>query len=366
MILDSKPNKQQYSMGYSEIFQERLADVAKQLQIGKDWEMSYGDFEPITIDDSLQQHIAAMPESDRDLYLAAKLQKYLYEIFSTDAAPDDVNDEVASDSEDEGMANSVRKWSRTKFCQELKASNHGVGYSDPGWLIGDKVGDRWNASKNGLTLHIKPRHLANPDTPLKSGEYVALQMPANEVDRGFYIAVSDRGSVKPSLANGKSAILQIYFNITASGALSLLNCFSQEFNKLGVAYSFSLAYNEADFNRIDAAILEVWDEDFVAISSVIKEVYQKETSSFASEIPFFCLQLLPGIGLAQKPLQPKFKRENIGQHYCGIIAQALIASHQAKLSPTDRYPYLLKHLQRVGVNLDKIYLNLGFSTDYSW
>ena len=63
------------------------------------------------------------------------------------------------------------------------------------------------------------------------------------------------------------------------------------------------------------------------------------------------------MGLAEKPRAPNFERENIGQHYCGLIAQAIVAIWQQHLMDTDKFEYVLEYLSKAGVDIERIYLN---------
>ena len=361
-----EPAKQEGLAIYNSNFKQKLQDIVTKIQIASDLTITYQDYEPSEVEPHLQEYLKQLPLTERNQYLAARLQKYLYSIFSNDLKPESndtlstINDAESDDQSDrQEMANYVKKWSQTKFYQQLTQNNHGRGYNDPNWLIIKQAGDYWHVTKNNLTLHIKPeRHLTEPEEELSPGKLVSLKMPPNLVDHGLYIAVGDAGTIKTGDSEPKFTITQLYFNVNSEGALHLLDNLTQELNAMKIPFNFNVAYDETEFDHLDAAVLEFKSSNFDLIYPIVKTIYQANQTYFQSEIPFFCQLLAPGIGLAEKPRSPNFERENIGQHYCGIIAQALVEIWQQNdLVGIDKLDYVLNYLSETGIDIDHLYLN---------
>ena len=341
-------------------WKQKLQDIGAKIQISSDLTITYQDYEPLEIDEHLKEYLQQISPADRDRYLAVKLQQYLYDIFSsTPEIEDNLAVEMKSELEDKEMANYVNKWSRTKFYQQLKQHNHGQGYSDPNWLVIKQEADYWQVTKNDLTLKIKPeKHLAEPLQELQPGKLVAIKMPSNLVDHGMYIAVGDAGSTNSQNSPEEFTTAQLYFNVNPDGAILLLDNLTQKLNAIKIPFDFKLAYDEADFDDLDAMVLDIKSNDFELAYSVVKIIYQDNKNYFQPEIPFFCKFLAPGLGLAEKPRSPNFERENIGQHYCGIIAKALVELWQKNsLASTNKLDYILNYLSKVGVDLENLHLN---------
>ena len=345
-------------------FQQKLQDIVAKIEIASDLTITYEEFEPLKISSHLQEYLTQISLVDRDQYLAAKLQRYLYSIFIIDLKPESnatlstINDAESDDQSDrQEVANYVKKWSRTKFYQQLTHHNHGRGYNDPNWLVIKQAGDYWHVTKNNLTLHIKPeRHLAQPQEELSPGKLISLKMPPNLVDHGLYIAVGDAGTTKTDNSEQKFTITQLYFNVSSEGALHLLDNLTQKLNAIRIPFDFNLAYDETEFDHLDAAVLEFKSSDFDLIYPIVKTIYQANQTYFQSEIPFFCQLLAPGLGLAEKPRSSNFERENIGQHYCGIIAQALVKIwQQNNLSQSEKLNYVLNYLSEAGIDIERLY-----------
>ena len=366
MILAIKSSKQPDLATHNFSFKQKLQDIVEKIQIASDLTITYQDYKPLEIKSYLQEHLKQISIADRNQYLAAKLQKYLYSIFSFDLKPessaaletiDDAESEDAGDHEE--MANYVKKWSRTKFYQKLTQNNHGQGYSDSNWLVIKQEADYWHVTKNDLTLHINPeKHLAKPIEELYPGKLVSIKMPPNLVDRGLYIAVGDAGTTNASDSSQDFTITQLYFNVSSEGAVLLLDNLTQKLNPIRIPFDFKVAYDEEDFDDLDAAVLDFKGSDFELVYPIVKTIYQQNKACFKSEIPFFCKLLAPGLGLAEKPLSPKFERENIGQHYSGIIAKALVEIWQQNgLVGTDKLDDVLNYLSEARVDIEHLYLN---------
>ena len=328
---------------YNFSFKDKLQDIVAKIKMASDLTITYEDFEPLTIKSHFQEYLKQISPAERNRYLTAKLQNYLYNILVDSSL--EFNDALSSlDGSSSGsisnrqeMANYDDRWSRSKFYQQLTQHNHGQGYQDPDWLVIKQVSDSWQVTKNDLTLLVKAaRDLAQPEEHLFPGKLVSLKMPPNLVEHGLYIAVGDAGSTKATDSDSEYTVTQLYFNVCSEGALSLLDNFTQQLNAVKIPFNFQVAYAETDFDRLDAA---------------------ENQAFFQSEIPFFCQFLAPGLGLAEKPRAPNFERENIGQHYCGLIAQAIVAIWQQHLMDTDKFEYVLEYLSKAGVDIERIYLN---------
>jgi hypothetical protein len=384
-------------------FKQQLESVVAKIAIASDLTISYEDLEPLTVPSRLKEYLNQIAPDDLNRYLAAKLQKYIYYIFTTQLGSESQNSSLKGAIKEENSkklpktdyVNNANKWSKTKFYQELTQNNHGQGYEDPNWLVIEQVDDRWHVTKDDLTLHIQPRHLVEPSAELSPGKFVSLKMPPSLVERGIYIAVGDMGSVNNRSKvspSDDSTINQLYFNVGTGGALCLLDSLTQELNQVRVPFELIINYDETEFDRFDVVVLEFKSSDFDLIYSVVQTTYQNHQACFRPEIPFFCKFLAPGLGFAEKlrsrsmgeaqsrseggASSPKVHHKNIGQHYCGIIALALVELWQQELQPdnlpenqlnnhnnkldsqpNNKLNYVLNYLSEKRVDIEHLYLN---------
>ncbi|MGB7412580.1 MAG: T3SS effector HopA1 family protein [Thermosynechococcaceae cyanobacterium] len=347
-------------------FENKIKDLVENIQITPEFTISYQNYEPLELLLELQGYLNQVSAIERNQYLSAKMQGYLYFIFGSElgaqinADLETIGDlELQDESDLQPAANYVKKWSRTKFYQQLTQNNKGQGYSDHEWCVTAQNGNDWQVIKNGLTLHIDPqKHLSEPQSALQLGQKVAIKMPSHLVDHGMYIAVGDAGLATAAASSRNAVITQLYFNVSAEGAVILLKHFTQKLNSIRIPFSFKVAYSEAAFDSPDAAVLEFQKCDFEQVNPIVQSIYQQSQAYFKEGILFFCKPLASGCGLAEKPVSPKFEQENIGQHYAGAIAKLLIDTWQQKeLSCSDRLDIVLDSLSKIGINTNYLYLN---------
>jgi HopA1 effector protein family len=371
-------------------FKQQLEDVVTKIAIASDFTISYADLEPLAVPLRLKEHLNQIAAKDLNQYLAAKLQRYVYHIFTTGISLKSQNSLLKKAIKEENSeslpktdyVNKVNKWSKTKFYQELTQHNHGQGYEDPDWLVVKQVDDHWHVTKNDLTLHIQPRHLVEPSAELSPGKLISLKMPPSLVERGIYIAVGEVGSAtsnnqvsQVSLAEDFT-INQLYFNVGTGGALCLLDSLTRKLNQVRIPFTFRVNYNETEFDRLDVVVLEFKSSDYDLIYSIVQTIYQDHQAYFRPEIPFFCKFLAPGLGFAEKPRSrspkgmevaqsPIKTQENIGHYCCGIIALALVELWQQESltknnlnnQPNNKFNYVLNYLSAKNVDMEHLYLN---------
>jgi HopA1 effector protein family len=346
-------------------FAQQLRDIVDQVYLTSELNITHPDYEPLEVPAYYQEHLKQISSDNRDRYLANKLKIYLYDIYSGVAQPkQNPAGTKANNAEDkeQQMANSVSKWSKTKFYQQITQNNHGQGYSDPGWLVvKQENADHWQIRKDGLTLNIQSDDYADD---LKVGQLLSIKMPPNLVEHDTYIAVGNEGHPHQPSEEQATIIIQIYFNVGAATALLLLDRLTEQLNNLKIPFNFKIAYQESDYDRLDAAVLEVQKDHYQQLKPILQAVYQENKEHFQPETPFFCKPLASGLGLAEKPQHPDYEQNNIGQHCCGLIAQALLEAWSQEKSGADKLDYVLNYLAQTGIEIERIYLNPDSSDIY--
>lgn len=352
-------------------FEQWLKDLASKIHINPDFSIVYRDYPLVFVSEQYQSYLQQISEEERDRYLTQKLQQYLYSILMKRLKPT-VTDEpkvALSETKQEEMTNRGDRWYETEFFHQLVQCNHGRGYSEPNWLVTKQVGEYWQVSRDGLTIYINPKlHLSDPHSKLQVGQTVSIRKPHNLIDRGVYIAVGNAGSVGDGQCSLDRKVLQLYFNTDSATALKLLSYFTKELNTLGIPFDFKLAYQEANFQYFDAAILEIMSQDWQRILPIIKEVYLQHQSGFSSTIPFFCRQMASGLGLAEKPFHLSGSAAaNLGYRHCGTIAEAIIEmlkDRKKSSEKCDNDSCILDYLTNRNISLKYPYLNFGSEESY--
>ena len=355
-------------------FRQQLQDVVTKIQIKSDLTIVHADYEPIIVSDRYLDYLQQVSVPERDRYLAIQLQQYLYAIFTGELKSklDSIERAEANfesnDLTPEKIVNNADRWYETQFYSQLIRCNHGRGYSDANWRIVEQEAKRWRVSKNGLALYISlEEHLFDPDLKSQIGQTISIRMPPSLIERGVYIAVGDAGSPKVELPpKSNLSIVQLYFNVDPELALLLLDRLTQQLNTSNIPFNFRTAYNEADFERSDAAVLEFLSTDWRQLLPIVRAIYREHQARFQPKIPFFCKPLALGLGLAEKPkVQADIEQINLGQQHCTIIARALIdVCQDSDRSDLDKLDYVHRYLSQTGINLERLYLDLDSEASY--
>ena len=354
-------------------FKQQLQDAVTKIQIKADLTISHSDYEPIIVSDRYLDYLQQVSVQERDRYLAIQLQQYLYGIFTGELQSKLNSIEGAEDSFESNdltleIINNADRWYETPFYSQLIRCNHGRGYSDANWRIVEQEAKRWRVSKNGLALYISPEeHLFDPDLKSQIGQTVSIRMPPSLIERGVYIAVGDAGSPKVELPpKSNLSIVQLYFNVDPELALLLLDRLTQQLNTSNIPFNFRTAYNEADFERSDAVVLEFMSTDWERLLPLVQTIYREHQARFQPKIPFFCKPLALGLGLAEKPrFKADIEQINLGQQHCAIIARALIdVCQDSDRSDREKLDYVHRYLSQTGIDLERLYLNLNSEASY--
>lgn len=243
------------------------------------------------------------------------------------------------------------------FYTQLHASNHGTGYFDPGWEVLRCEPDGSLAiSRGGLTMYAEPdKHLAS-DAPIpQRGDWIAIAMPKNRLENGFYIAISNFGIEQQSDTVGLG---RIYFNMTSDGARALMDSVTYELNNICVPFSFQMLCHPGAFGRYDSGILNFEQKDYLTIRKALPTIYSQNQSYFYSQIPLFSKFLAPGLGLAEEPKQKIIDRQSFGMNRCQIVANALLETwEKGRDSSEARMQAIHQHFAQLGIDLHRPYLN---------
>ncbi len=213
-------------------------------------------------------------------------------------------------------------------------------------------------TKGGLTLHIEPeKHLQLAENAA-IGEFVAIRMPRNLVQNGFYVAVGNAGLRSDSYPNSEPEIVRIYFNFSQKGAVAVMGSLTHQLNDISIPFTFKVLYNPGDYGRYDSNVLYFEKSNYEAVRQVLETVYAQTKAHFNADVPLFTKFLAPGLGLAEEPDRKFADLESFGMNRCQIVANGLLeAWHSVDDSPQGRLTSILKHFSLLGVELLRSYLN---------
>ncbi|AUB35006.1 Lantibiotic modifying enzyme [Nostoc flagelliforme CCNUN1] len=212
-----------------------------------------------------------------------------------------------------------------------------------------------------MTLHIeRDRHLQPTEQSAIAGSFVAIRMPRNLVQNGFYMAVSDAGP------DTHPQTVRVYFNLTPEGAIALMESLTRQLNQIRIPFAFKVLYNPSDYGRYDSGVLYFEKSNYQAIRQVLISVYAEKRSQFRTEVPLFTKLLAPGLALAEEPDCKFATVESFGMNRCQIVANGLLEARQkGDESPETRMAFIRQHFSVLGIDWQRAYLNANSQDIYT-
>ncbi|VEP14320.1 conserved hypothetical protein [Hyella patelloides LEGE 07179] len=342
-----------------------LEDMVNQIEIRADFSVRHPDYKPLELPEAAITRFQNMPEQMQQKYLSLQLRSFLYGIYYSGS----MRKALALDSEDNNLPldleNNTVLGVDLEFYNRIHNSNSGQGYFEPGWSILKEEEDGSLVVKKGsLKLHIeRDRHLQPREQNSLVGDKVAIKMPKNCVQNGFYVSV---GNARGNLGKEASKLVRIYFNLTPDGAVRVMDSLTQQLNEQGIPFDFKVLYNPQDYQRHDSGVLYFDKSNYEVVHQILQQVYQEHHSHFKADVPLFTLQLAPGLALAEEPDQKFAEKESFGMNRCQIIANGLLAAwYQNKNLPEEKMQCIFEQFTLSGIDLKHTYLNAEAKNIYS-
>lgn len=350
---------------------ERLADVLTDIihnvEIKPDFSIRHPDYKPFELPVEVVSCFQQLPQPMQNKYLSLQLRSFLYGIYYNGS----MQTTLASDSETDNLAidleNNTFLGVDLAFYQQLHQSNQGKGYFDQGWLVLKQENDGgFTVTKGGLKLYIEPeKHLQDSEKSAVVGNSVAIRMPKNLVQNGFYVAVGNEGLSRVESSNNPPVTVRIYFNLTPEGAVRVMENLTRQLNELAIPFHFKVLYNPNDYERYDSGVLYFDENDYEKVREVLLDIHHENESYFKSEIPLFTMQIAPGLGLAEEPDHKFGEQESFGMNRCQILANGLLNALQNGDNSTDsRIKAIFEEFNRLGIDLQYTYLNANSENIY--
>jgi hypothetical protein len=354
-LLDSQPNLK------STPLQTALEDIVNQVQIESNFSIRHPNYQPVELPPPTVERFQKLSTDLQSKYLAQILQGFLYGIYYNGSLKKALalDNDLTQSHLYQDLENNTFLGVDLDFYDRLHQSNQGQGYFDPGWQIIASEEDVLVVTKGGLTLHANVEtHLSQEAKNATIGDIVAIRLPKNRVQNGFYMAVGNTGARQTSEQERKDVTVRIYFNLTAEGAIAIMTSLTTELNSLAIPFSFKALYNSADYDRHDSAVLYFDSQHYEVVKQVLETVYSQQQEHFQPEIPLFTKQLAPGLALAEEPNHKFSSKDSFGTNRCQIIANGLLAANRSENNtPENRLNAIAKEFDSLGIELERCYLN---------
>jgi hypothetical protein len=216
-------------------------------------------------------------------------------------------------------------------------------------------------TKGGLTLHIeREKHLRTEEQSVAVGNSVAIRMPQNLVQNGFYMAVSNAGP------DTHPHTVRVYFNLSPEGAVAVMSSLTRQLNETKIPFTFKVLYNPSDYERYDSGVLYFERSNYKTVWQVLTSVYTEARSHFRTEVPLFTKFLAPGLSLAEEPDCKFAAQESFGMNRCQIVANSLLEARSTGDESSEcRMAFIRQHFSLLGIDLKQPYLNANSKDIYT-
>ncbi|MDJ0719706.1 MAG: T3SS effector HopA1 family protein [Prochloraceae cyanobacterium] len=347
-----------------------LEDIVTKLELQSAFCITHPDYKPLQLPAATVARFQQLPLDIQNQYLSLRLCDFLYGIyyngsFKAALAPDADSEVLAKRP---NLANNTYLGVDLAFYDRLHENNHGQCYFDSGWLVLRQESDGSLAvSKDGLILHIeREQHLQSAQQSATVGDSVAIRMPRNQVESSYYVAIGNSGPPSSSNPDGQPQLVWVYFNISAEGAVAVMDSLTRQLNEIAIPFSFKVLYNPSDYDCYDSGLLCFDKNNYQAIRSVLESIYREHQSHFQAEVPLFTKLLAPGLALAEEPDRKFFDRDSFGRNRCRIVANGLLeARQQGDESPKSRMAAILQQFSLMGIDWQHPYLNTNSEDIYT-
>lgn len=347
--------------------QVQLEDISTNIDLDGELCIRHPNYQPWETSIDIKSRFHKLPWEVQQKHIAKHLRNFLYGVYYNGSLIKSLQLQPnAADLVDHQRLNNDNLIGiDVELFQELHASNQGEGYFDPGWLVKQHEQDGSIAVTNGkLIVHIQPEiHLPSSQKSVEIGELLAIKMPKNCVQEGFYIAVGNTGIVPIDTGNTNNRIVRIYWNIISDGAVPLMQAITQQLNQQQIYFSFKVPYSYSSYDRYDAGVLYIRQHDYPIIHPILQRIYRENQAYFRGDIPLFTKYLAPGISLAEEPDTKFDEYESFGTNRCQIVANGLIIAQQNnQRSPQAKLSTIIEQFIQLNIDLRYPYLNHN-STD---
>lgn len=240
--------------------------------------------------------------------------------------------------------------------EEFVKANQSRSRLESGWRIWQILApDRFIAYKEDRFKIVAAGDFLNSGgsgVPLLRETPIDIFFPAGSgaLQPAFYFVFGERTAD----SQDEYQLLRIYFNIENSGAASLVETVSANFNRRQIPFHFKCLKNAQQYERSDAAVLYISKRYWHIARLTLIDIQRIIKSYLREETPLFTKRLAPGIAIAEDPGDGN----SFGLHRCRLLAESLWISYlNGEFTAPVRLTRLKSYFRRCGLDLSKPYLN---------
>lgn len=345
-----------------ESLQTTLYDIVHKLEIESQYSIKHPDYPTLELQASVTSRFQKLSPALQNKYLSLQLRSLIYSLYYNGAMKTTQlpNAETPNLALNQNLENNTYLGVDLAFYDRLHENNRGKGYWSYGWQVVKRETDGTLAvQRDGLTLHVEQSEDILLST--SGGKLIAIKLPKNLVQNGFYMAVADAG-----VSQQRQKLVRVYFNLVPEGAVAIMDSLTTHLNAIPIAFTFKALYNPSEYGRYDSAVLYFEKNDYEKLHPVLELVYAQNRSHFQEQVPLFTRSIAPGLAIAEEPDHKFNEQESFGTHRCQIVADGLIdAWQQGNNTPDARLASIVHHFSLHKITLQRPYLNANSEDIYT-
>ena len=344
-----------------------LEEIASGINIESNFRITYLNYQPMELALELANSLQQLPSDIQNKYLNLQLRTFIYEIYYDGSLKPAIAENLDTDTAI--LENNQTRGIERNYYTGLESHNCGKGFYEPGWRVVGQEDEDLLVRKNDLTLHVKRDSQVEPSQRnAKINDSVAVLMPKNRLEHGYYVAVGDAGFANMCGPDGDNKIaVDIYFHFTPQGVFSVMQSLTQQLNAINIPFTFKVVYDPSECeHRNDSGILTIQSGDYCQIHPILQQIYSEQAAHFYPNTPLFTKYLAPGLSLAEVPQQKFIPNETFGMNRCRIVANGLLAAYQSGNNTLQtRMSHIQQQFAQMNISLQYPYLNPMSENIYS-
>jgi class II lanthipeptide synthase len=240
---------------------------------------------------------------------------------------------------------------------ELERANHGQGYWGRGWQVRsyDRDAMTFTIRRGRLTLQVNAKDCVTPEARFPAPQAlvsVRFQKDLPNFSPGFYMALGDKELIRDE----SSGILRLYWNLTASGAVTFVERATKALNRADLPFTLKALDDGAQYARCDAVVLYIRKDDFQEVSALLERIYRTIETNLRPATPALTKRLAAGVGIAESPPSDL----SFGLSRSRALAEGMLRAYEAgKTSIDDRLRSVEECFIEDGFDFESPYLNAG-------
>jgi hypothetical protein len=203
----------------------------------------------------------------------------------------------------------------------LSAANRGRDRWDQGWVAHAILpAGQVIAERDGMARTLWPGEYVLPGgrgMGTGPGAAVTVFVPRESLTMqpGYYFALG-----APSDDLDDRNLARLYWNVSAEGAATLVECLTGALSRYDVPYRLKVQAHPAAFSRVDSAVLFVTRRHFHLVAELAAEaVLPRVRPHLRAATPLCAKPLAPGVAAADDP----GGGESFGTHRCAVVAEGI-------------------------------------------